>query len=151
MTLNLLVGSLALVSYICGAILLAKQIVRRHTQYHHPVKFGWLGLLMHATYMGLNIVNHQNFDFSFFNAGALVGLCIVALLLIASIDKPVEKLGIAVYPLAALLLGLDLIFPEQTRLLSNERSRFKLNYRLQPAQHRRITSHIARHTGPAIA
>ena len=119
MTLNLLVGSLALVSYICGAILLAKQIVKRHTQYHHPIKFGWLVLLMHATYMGLNIVNHQNFDFSFFNAGALVGLCIVALLLIASIDKPVEKLGIAVYPLAALLLGLDLIFPEQTRLLSN--------------------------------
>lgn len=118
MSLNLLVGSLAIISYLSGAFLLGKQLLARCNEHQCPIKLGWLGLSLHAGYLLFNILDHQNLDFSFFNAGALVGLCIVALLLIAGIDKPVEKLGIAVYPLAALLLGLDLIFPEQTRLLS---------------------------------
>jgi ABC-type uncharacterized transport system permease subunit len=37
--------------------------------------------------------------------------------LVASLDKPVEKLGIAVYPLAAILLGLDMVFPEKNHPL----------------------------------
>ena len=118
MTLNLLVGSLAIISYFSGAFLLGKQLFAHCNDHHCPRKLGWLGLCLHTTYLVLNIVDHQSLDFSFFNAGALVGLCIVALLLIAALDKPVEKLGVAVYPLAALLLGLDLIFPEQPRLLS---------------------------------
>lgn len=118
MTINLLVGSLAIISYLCSATLLGKQLLSRCNAHHCPIILGWLGLSLHTGYLTLNIFDLQSLDFSFFNAGALVGLCIVALLLVAGLDKPIEKLGIAVYPLAALLLGLDICFPEQTRLLS---------------------------------
>lgn len=118
MTINLLVGSLAIISYLCSATLLGKQLLSRCNTHHCPIILGWLGLSLHTGYLTLNILDLQSLDFSFFNAGALVGLCIVALLLIAGLDKPIEKLGIAVYPLAALLLGLDICFPEQARLLS---------------------------------
>jgi len=60
---------------------------------------------------------HNDFNFSFFNAAALVALFIVLLLLIAAIDKPVETLGIAIFPMAALLLGLDMVFPEKSHPL----------------------------------
>lgn len=118
MSLNILIGSMATISYLGGALLLSKQLLTRSNRHQNPIKMGWLGLCLHSAYLLMNFLDHQNLDFSFFNVGALVGVCIVAILLIAGLDKPVEKLGIAVYPLAALLLSLDVIFPEQPRLLS---------------------------------
>jgi ABC-type uncharacterized transport system permease subunit len=41
----------------------------------------------------------------------------VLILLFAALDKPVEKLGVAIFPLAAILLVLDMSFPEHKQHL----------------------------------
>lgn len=119
MSTNILVGTLAIISYIGGAALMAKQLFSQCRQHRCSIRLGWLGLLLHAGYLLLIAQQYHAINFSFFNAATLVALCIVALLLFASLDKPVEKLGIAIFPLAAGLIALDLIFPEQARLLSS--------------------------------
>lgn len=127
MTINLLIGSLAILSYVCGASLMGKQLFSRCAQHHCPLRLGWLGLFLHGAYLSLNTFLHQDFSFSFFNAGALVGFCIAALILIAALDKPVEKLGIGVFPLSALLLGLDMLIPENNHQLSTHHWQMSLH------------------------
>jgi ABC-type uncharacterized transport system permease subunit len=73
---------------------------------------------LHALYLILIVQIHNGFNYSFFNTTALVALFIVLLLLFASIDKPVEKLGIAVFPLAGILLTMNIIFPDKPHQLA---------------------------------
>jgi len=83
-----------------------------------PVLLAWVGAGLHGLYLMMLFQQHQDFNFSFFNAAALVSVFIVLILLLAAIDKPVAKLGIAIFPLAAALLGLDLLFPGKTHPLA---------------------------------
>jgi ABC-type uncharacterized transport system permease subunit len=115
---TLLVGLLAVSSYISAAALMTKQLLNQNNHHRRAMQIGWLGAGFHSLYMALIFQQYDDFNFSFFNAAALVGLFITLLLLFAALDKPVEKLGIAIFPLAASLIGLDLIFPEQARLLA---------------------------------
>jgi ABC-type uncharacterized transport system permease subunit len=52
-------------------------------------------------------------NLGFLNALSLVTLLIVLILLVASVAKPVDKLGIVVFPLAAAVLGLQVSFPDE--------------------------------------
>ena len=115
---TLLVGLIAASSYISAAALMTKQLLNQNNHHRRAMQIGWFGAGFHSFYIALIFQQYADFNFSFFNAAALVGLFIVLLLLFAALDKPVEKLGIAIFPLAASLIGLDLIFPEQARLLS---------------------------------
>jgi ABC-type uncharacterized transport system permease subunit len=67
------------------------------------------------------IVFQQNdgFNFNFFSTSSLVAMIVALLLLIATINKPVEKLGIALFPIAASMLALDLNFSHKTPLVSH--------------------------------
>lgn len=115
-----IVGILSLLGYLTATALMAKEVASRLEQHRHSLKLAWLAALLHGTY--LILLSHQNsgFNFSFFNTAGLVALFIVMLLLIAALDKPVEKLGIGVFPLAAISLGLDMVFPEKSHHLSTD-------------------------------
>lgn len=113
-----IVGILSIVCYLAASVLITRELVARREHHYITIRLAWLGLALHAGYVGLIFLQYQSFNFSFFNAAALVALFIVLLLLFAALDKPVEKLGIAVFPLAALLISLDLIFPEQSHPLN---------------------------------
>lgn len=115
---TLLVGLLAVFSYISAAALMTKQLLNPNNHHQRAMQIGWLAAGLHSLYMALIFQQYSDFNFSFFNAAALVSLFIALLLLFAALDKPVEKLGIAIFPLAASLISLDLIFPEQARLLA---------------------------------
>lgn len=115
----LLVGILAILSYTLASAMIARNLVNAPAKCAKPLLAGWLGAGLHSGYLILVFQQYAGLNFSFFNAAALVALFIVLLLLIATLDKPVSNLGIAVFPLAAALVSLDLIFPEQTRLLAN--------------------------------
>ena len=54
-------------------------------------------------------------NFSFMNALSLVIFSINAILLLASLLRPVDKLGVITFPLAALILLLKYAMPEDTR------------------------------------
>ncbi|QWF70521.1 cytochrome c biogenesis protein CcsA [Methylomonas paludis] len=113
-----IVGIISLLSYVCAAVLLAKELFQGLSQQRAPIFLAWLGAALHSLYLILIFQQHHDFNFSFFNAAALVVLFIVLILLFAILDKPLEKLGIAIFPLAAILLGLDMIFPEKIHPLS---------------------------------
>jgi len=71
----------------------------------------WLAALTHLLSLSLIAWQTQGIDFSFFHTASIISLIIAFLLLVASFSKPVEKLGIALFPIAALMLVLDIIYP----------------------------------------
>jgi ABC-type uncharacterized transport system permease subunit len=113
-----IVGSISVISYFCASALIARELIKGDTQHRASIYPAWFGTIFHGLYFILTFQQQTNFNFSFFNSAALVALFIVLLLLIAAFDKPVEKLGIAIYPAAAILLGLDLFFPEKNHPLT---------------------------------
>lgn len=113
-----IVGMLSIACYLAASAQITREILTSRDQHRSSIRLAWVSLALHAGYVGLVFLQYQSLNFSFFNAAALVALFIVLLLLFAAIDKPVEKLGIAVFPLAAALISLDLIFPEQSHPLN---------------------------------
>lgn len=113
-----IVGIFSIFSYLTATALIFKELFRGFEKHRHSIYLAWLGSFLHAAYLALILKQHNDFNFSFFNAAALVALFISLLLLIAAIDKPVEKLGIAIFPMAAVLLGLDMFFPEKSHPLA---------------------------------
>ncbi|WP_347988711.1 cytochrome c biogenesis protein CcsA [Methylomonas sp. AM2-LC] len=114
---NLFVGIISVLSYCSASALTLKALLNNSKQPRISMYMAWLGASLHTLYTILLFQQHHDFNFSFFNAAALVALFIVFILLFAALDKPVEKLGIAVFPLAAILLGFDMIFPEKNHPL----------------------------------
>ncbi len=96
----------AIADYLIATIILALPIARLPA----PARGIGLGLatlaaLVHATLMfGMH---RGGLDLHFFASLSLVGLGLAALTLLVNLFRPVVALGVIVFPLAALLLGLD--------------------------------------------
>ena len=114
----LFVGFISILCYASASFLMLKELKKGLKQHKASLRLAWMGAGFHLIYTFLLFLEHDNFNFSFFNAAALVALCIVLILLFAALDKPVEKLGLAIFPTAALLLAIDLVFPEKNHPLS---------------------------------
>lgn len=108
------VGIISVLSYTIASTLIIKELVSRSEQHRNSIRLAWLGAALHCVYIILIFQQFNGLNFSFFSAAGLVALFIVLLLLVAALDKPVEKLGIAIFPLAAIMLSLDMNFPEKT-------------------------------------
>lgn len=114
----ILVGVLSVLSYLLATGMIAKDLIAGRQQHLNTLRLGWLGAALHAAYLALAFAKDQGFNFNFFNAATLVALTIALLLLVAAIDKPVAKLSIAIFPIAAGILALDMIFPEKAHPLA---------------------------------
>ena len=79
-----------------------------------PIVVGMGAVTLHGLVVSATLIIPQGLDFSFFNAVSLLTWIIALLITIAAIFKPVENLGIALFPIAALAAGLSLIFPSET-------------------------------------
>ncbi len=79
----------------------------------------WLGAVFHAITLVQIIPTPEGIDLSFFSTAALVSLMIVLLFLLAAVNKPVDKLGVAVLPLAASTLLLRLVYSNQVHILTD--------------------------------
>ncbi len=73
--------------------------------------FGIAALLAHSALLYPSIMAPDGLNLGFFNAASLVALITVAVLLLAAFQEPVENLGIPVFPLAAISIGLVLLYP----------------------------------------
>ncbi|MGD8483765.1 MAG: cytochrome c biogenesis protein CcsA [Thioalkalispiraceae bacterium] len=78
-----------------------------------------LATLLHLGVIYQHTFTTQGIDIGFFNIISLVGGLIALLLIIASLKQPVECLGIIVFPVAALSLGLRKLDPEAYYLTQN--------------------------------
>jgi ABC-type uncharacterized transport system permease subunit len=74
---------------------------------------GLLGLFLHGYILYAGIFTPEGMNLGFFNALSLVCWLIVLLLLVASLGKPVESLGIAIFPFAAIAILLEISFPSK--------------------------------------
>ena len=109
---------LAICTYLASTLIIVRDFDQNRMQ-RTALHLAWTAACSHLIYTA--IVFHQNggFNFSFFSTSSLVAMIVALLLLIAALNKPVEKLGIAIFPIAAIMLALDLNFPDKTQLMSN--------------------------------
>ena len=82
-----------------------------------PLYLACIAVFTHITYIVIAFEKNDSFNFSFISTAALVSLIVALLLLIATLNKPVEKLGIVIFPIAAIMLALELNLPEKPHLL----------------------------------
>jgi ABC-type uncharacterized transport system permease subunit len=73
---------------------------------------GFLGLLPHTWLLWDSIFSHAGLNLGFFNALALTSWTVVTLLLVSSLTKPVENLGLILLPVAALTVALQARYGE---------------------------------------
>ncbi len=114
-TTTLLKAIGALVLYLAAGGLLALRLFRGDTG-AMTAKAGLLavafgGVILHAAVLHPVVFTSAGLDLSFFRALSLTAWTVVLVLLVSSITKPVENLGILLLPLAALTLFLDLANP----------------------------------------
>lgn len=89
------------------------------------IGFGAVAITLH----GIVLYHHVftaggGVNLGFFNALSLFSWLIVLILVVTSLSKPVENLGVAIFPLAAITVVLELIFPSKDIL--NEAEAVKL-------------------------
>ncbi len=72
---------------------------------------GLVAAVLHAAILYQNLFVVSGLDLGFFNALSLLSWLIALLVLITALAQPLENLGIAVLPLAALAVLLEQIFP----------------------------------------
>jgi len=112
-----LISALGILLYLTGGALIALRLFRRDKQ-GLPGRIlallvGLAGLTLHTWLIYDAIFSRPGLDLAFFNALALAAWTVVALLLVSSLTKPVENLGILVLPTAALTLFLEARYPSQ--------------------------------------
>lgn len=109
-----LLEGLAFCLYFASSITLLKDIKENRLK-KLALILAWLATLTHLLSLSISTWQQQGIDFSLFHTASITCLIIAFLVLIASFSKPVEKLGIALFPIAALMLMLDVAYPSPTQ------------------------------------
>lgn len=110
-----LIALISILLYLSSAGMIAVRLFRREhprlppRQFALALAFG--GLLMHTWLLYQHIFAPTGLNLAFFNALSLASWTVVASLLVPSLTKPVENLGIVLLPVAALTIALDAMFP----------------------------------------
>ncbi len=114
---SLIIGFTAIGIYLVSSALLFSDTLHNRSR-KGVLIFAGIATLLHCALISQKTLHDQAFNFSFFNIASLVACLVSILLLCAALNKPVDKLGIAIFPIAAAMLGLDLFFPESTNLIA---------------------------------
>jgi ABC-type uncharacterized transport system permease subunit len=119
-----LFGALAILAYLAATAVLIGSL---HTDYiAEPVSpgkrlkilgLGWMAALLHGASLASMCDGAGNVNFSFMSASSLASLSIVAILLLTSLTKPVDKLGVIIFPMASLIVLLKITLPEESHVL----------------------------------
>ena len=112
-----LFGAAAIVGYAASAALIFRDAIK-DSPHRTRLFLAWTAALMHGMYHYIHFSGGGRFNFGFFNISSLVSWIVVLLLLTASVNKPLEKLGVAIFPLAGALLLLDMAFPNEKHMVS---------------------------------
>jgi len=75
------------------------------------------GVILHGGLLINSVQPGVGLDFSLLNALSLVSWGAVVMLLLAALFRPVDKVGIVIYPLSALILALKLSIPTTTHAI----------------------------------
>ena len=113
----ILPGLLAIVLYLLASGLLIMRLAQAPAggacKRMQAFISGGAAILIHGMLLYPSILTASGLNLGFFNASSLIALTTALLLLLAAFFEPVENLGIPVFPVAALTIGLWLVYPEQ--------------------------------------
>ncbi len=122
-----LFGAMAIATYVAAAFALIRSL-RAHDyaaaetstlRRLKPLALGWFAAVLHALALTTGFETHEGLNLSFLSAMSLVAWVMVAILLLAALAKPVDKLGMVVFPMAALVLLLKLSIPESVHTVKD--------------------------------
>jgi ABC-type uncharacterized transport system permease subunit len=112
-----LLATIAICAYLSSAVMIIRPFPQDKSK-RAALAFAWAAITLHAVYTGIIVHQNAGFNFSFFSTASLVSMIVALLLLWATLSKPVENLGIFLFPVTALMLGLKLYFPEKQHFLN---------------------------------
>ena len=119
-----LFGVLAVIAYLAASAALVHSLQTDYIaqsagiwQRLRVLALGWLAAVFHGASLSDMCDRAGTVNFSFLSVSSLAGLSIVAILLLAALTKPVDKLGVIIFPLNAALVFLKLVVPEEAHTL----------------------------------
>lgn len=109
------IALVAVLLYLAAGGLIAVRLFRREALGNDgrrlALALGFAGLALHTWLIYDAIFSQPGLNLAFFNALALTSWTVVTLLLVSSLTKPVENLGILLLPLAAVTIFLEARYP----------------------------------------
>ncbi|MBK1704730.1 cytochrome C assembly family protein [Halochromatium glycolicum] len=114
---NVVISIATLIAYIGSASLIGWRLFTHQPDTNtarlrgFTLGLAYAGLTLHTWLLYMAIFSHTGLNLGFFNALSLAAWTVVAALLLSSLSKPIENLGLVVLPLAALTVLLDMLYP----------------------------------------
>lgn len=113
----ILPGLLSIVLYLAASSLLVMRLAGGGTVFNcHRKQILTVSagaIIIHAGFLYPLVLQSEGLNLGFFYAASLIALTSALLLVLANLFQPVDNLGIGVFPLAALSIGLLLAFPAE--------------------------------------
>ena len=112
---HILLAYIATLCYLASAAFIGLRLFRKEGWIPPralAIAVGFGGLVLHSWLLWHGIFSHAGINLGFYHALALTSWTIVALLLVSSLTKPVDNLGLILLPVAALPIGLEARFGE---------------------------------------
>jgi len=110
-----LFATVATLCYLAAAGLIGLRLFRKEgwiPERQLAIGVGFVGLLLHSGLLWDSIFSQGGINLGFYHALALTSWTICALLLVSSLTKPVDNLGLILLPAAALSVMLEANFAE---------------------------------------
>jgi ABC-type uncharacterized transport system permease subunit len=105
---------LAIALYLLATALLTAILLRGSDSgcmRRQTLMIGLAAVVIHSSLLYSSLLTPNGLNLGIFHAASLVAMTASLLLLLAAYIEPVENLGIAVFPLAALSIGLTMLYP----------------------------------------
>ncbi len=112
-----ILATLSICAYLASALLIIRHINQSLRQYG-AIFLAWFAVFTHFLFAVVIFQQNDGLSFDFFNTASLVAMIVALLLLMAALNKPVEKLGIVIFPVAAIMLLLEICFAGKPQHLS---------------------------------
>ena len=121
----ILPGVLSIILYLAASSLLVLRLARGGALFscrrRQILTISAGAVFIHAAFLYPLVVQPNGLNLGFFYAASLITLTTALLLALADLFQPVDNLGIVVFPIAALSIGLLLAYPDE-RLITDASS-----------------------------
>lgn len=118
----LLFINFTIIAYLTSTILVIVGLSKRTKSawpVRYPLVLAWLAFVCHSLITVQHLVTPAGLNLNFVIAGSLISAIVVVLFLLATLSHPIEKLAIAILPIAAIMLGLQTAIPLKQQILEN--------------------------------